>query len=48
VKTDKSAEDIIYSTVEGGWEPHYVVIYGNVAKELEILAHMLNIEVERY
>lgn len=48
VKTDSSAEKIIYSTVEGGWEPHYVVIYGEVATELEILAHMLNISIERY
>lgn len=48
VKTDSLAEKIIYSTVEGGWEPHYVVIYGNVATELEILAHMLNISIERY
>ena len=48
VKTDSLAEKIIYSTVEGGWEPHYVVIYGDVATELEILAHMLNISIERY
>ncbi len=48
VKTDSFAEKIIYSTVEGGWEPHYVVIYGDVATELEILAHMLNISIERY
>ena len=48
VQTDASAEQIIYSTVEEGWEPHFVVIYGDVSKELEILAHMLNISVERY
>ena len=48
VQTDAKAEEIIYSTVEGGWEPHYVVIYGDVSKELEILAHMLNISIERY
>ena len=48
VQTDASAEQIIYSSVEGGWEPHFAVIYGDVSKELEILAHMLNISVERY
>ncbi len=48
VKTDGNAENIIYSTVKDGWEPHYVVIYGDVAGELEILSHMLNIEVVRY
>lgn len=47
VKTDGSAEDIVYKTVEEGWEPHYVVVYGNVADELEILADMMNIEVLR-
>ncbi|WP_029233489.1 fucose isomerase [Butyrivibrio sp. VCB2006] len=44
VKTDGSAEEIIYKTVEEGWEPHYVVIYGDVANELEILAHMLGMK----
>ena len=48
VKTDGNAENIIYSAVKDGWEPHYVVIYGDVAGELEILSHMLNIEVVRY
>jgi L-fucose isomerase-like protein len=44
VKTNGNAKEIIYTTVEQGWEPHYVVIYGNVAKELEILAGMLSIQ----
>lgn len=48
VETDKSAEEIIYSTVEGGWEPHYVVIYSDVADELEILSHMLGLKAERF
>ena len=48
VKTDSSAKDIIYTTVEQGWEPHYVVIYGNVAKELEILANMLGMGTLRF
>lgn len=48
VKTDASAEKIVYETVEAGWEPHFVVAYGDVAAELEILAHMYNIEVQKY
>ncbi|MCR5354438.1 MAG: fucose isomerase, partial [Lachnospiraceae bacterium] len=48
VKTDASAEKIVYETVEAGWEPHFVVAYGDVVAELEILAHMYNIEVQKY
>lgn len=48
VRTDAKAEEIIYKTVEDGWEPHFVVIYGNVTSELEILANMLNINVVKY
>lgn len=45
VRPDGNAKEIIYKTVQDGWEPHYVVIYGDVASELEILAHMLNLNV---
>ncbi len=48
VKTETLAETIVYETVEAGWEPHFVVAYGNVAAELEILAGMLNMEVQKY
>ncbi len=48
VKTNASAKEIIYTTVEQGWEPHYVVIYGDVAKELEILANMLGMDTLRF
>ena len=48
VKTADSAEKIIYNTVKDGWEPHYAVIYADVADELEILAHMLDMEVLRF
>ncbi len=47
VKTDNNAEKIIHNTVLEGWEPHYVVAYKDIADELEILGHMLNISVER-
>ena len=45
VKTDHDARDIIAKSVKSGWEPHFVVIYGNVAEELAMLAHMLGMEV---
>ena len=48
VKTENSAEELIHTAVERGWEPHFIIIYGDHAEELEILSHMLDIEVERY
>lgn len=48
VKTEHSAEEIVYRSVRDGWEPHFVIIYGDVAKELEMLGHMLNMEVCLY
>lgn len=48
VKTETDAKKIVYESVEAGWEPHFVVIYGDVTQELEILAKMYNMEVEKY
>ena len=48
VRTNASAEAIVNTTVKEGWEPHYAVIYGNCADSLEILGHMLGLEVERF
>ena len=48
VKTDACAQEIVRKTVEDGWEPHYAVIYGDTADELEILAHMLDISTVRF
>ncbi len=48
VETDTKAEEIINRSVRDGWEPHYVVVYGDVSRELEILGDMLNIPVCRY
>ncbi|MCR5229008.1 MAG: hypothetical protein K6D03_02680 [Solobacterium sp.] len=48
IQTDANAEKIIYDCVQEGWEPHFAVIYGDKADALEILGHMLNIEVIRY
>ncbi len=48
VRTDACAEEIVQKTVEDGWEPHYAVIYGDVADELCILAHMLGMKPVRF
>lgn len=45
VKTEHSAEDIVNRTVADGWEPHYVVVYGDVAEQLSVVGHMLGVEV---
>lgn len=44
VKTEHEAKDIIVKSIKSGWEPHFVVIYGDVAEELIMLAHMLGME----
>lgn len=48
VKAETDAKKIVYESVEAGWEPHFAVIYGDVAQELEILAKMYNMKVEKY
>ena len=48
VKTVNYSRQIVERSVTDGWEPHFVVIYGDVQRELEILGNMLNIEVCRY
>ena len=47
VKMDGNVEKIVRSTIEGGWEPHFAVIYGDEADSLEVLGHMLDNEVQR-
>lgn len=48
VKTKSDAAELVDQSVRAGWEPHFVVIYGDVKVELEFLAHMLEIEVCTY
>ncbi len=48
VKAEHLAKEVVYNSVKEGWEPHFVVIYGNVAEELKVLGNMLNIEVCTY
>ena len=42
------AKEVVHSSVKAGWEPHFVVIYGDVAPELEKLANMTGAEICRY
>lgn len=48
VQTENNAKEIVCKSVKDGWEPHFVVIYGDVLEELSILGNMLNIEVCLY
>lgn len=48
VKTENNAAELVNQSVKDGWEPHFVVIYDDVADELEALGNMLNMEVWDY
>lgn len=48
VKTQADAKEVIEKSVKAGWEPHFVVCYGNVADKLTVLAHMLGAEVFQF
>ena len=48
VKTDNNAGDIVNRSVRDGWEPHFVVIYKDVSKELQIFGRLLGFDVHNY
>ena len=48
VKTKAPSKDVVSQSVKDGWEPHFVIAYGNIEKELEILANMLGLAVLKY
>ena len=48
IETKAESAKIIHECVLAGWEPHYAVIYEDVGEQLEMLAHMLDIEVVKY
>jgi len=48
VKVQRDVNELISTMVTDGWEPHFVVIYGDVSTELELLATILNIEICKY
>ena len=46
VKTDADASDLVHRSVLAGLEPHFVVAYGDISKELEALSRLLGIPLE--
>lgn len=48
VKTDMPSGDLVNKSVKDGWEPHFAVVYADVAQELEIFGRMLGLEVFNY
>lgn len=48
IKTDNSVRNIVESSVKAGFEPHFAVIKGRHAAELEALAQMLEMPVYKY
>lgn len=45
IKTEGDAKEIVKGSVKQGWEPHFVIVYANVAKELKMMANMLGLEI---
>ncbi|WP_028306464.1 L-fucose/L-arabinose isomerase family protein [Desulfitibacter alkalitolerans] len=48
VKTDNDAGKIIADAVQAGWEPHFVLGYGDVSEAVKSLGRLLQIEVIEY
>lgn len=48
VKTNNPSKEIVRRSVLDGWEPHFVVAYGDIINELEILANMLGLAIYKY
>jgi len=48
VRADHPVDQIINASVKDGWEPHFVVIYGDVTEEIRTLAEFMGIEVCEY
>lgn len=48
VRTKNPVHELVSSSVKAGWEPHFIIIYGNVAEEIELLAELFQVEVVKY
>ena len=48
VKTASPTKAMVEKAVTDGWEPHFVVTYGDIVREIESLGRMLNIPVIHY
>ena len=48
VRLEGSAQEMLYSMLDEGWEPHYSLVYGDCVADLEELGSQLGIEVVSY
>ena len=48
VRTDENVKYLVYDSIKQGWEPHFVVAYGDIHRELKILCNMLDLEICEY
>jgi L-fucose isomerase-like protein len=48
VKTKSNAAVVIDKTVRDGWEPHYVVVYGDIVDTIKAYGNFMNIDVVEY
>jgi len=48
VQVQQNVNDLVTEMVTEGWEPHFVVIYGDVSEELKYLATILKHEICKY
>ena len=48
VQTEGNAKEIVSRSVKDGWEPHFVVAYGDVTAEITALADMLGMDLNIY
>ena len=48
VQTEQDARALVESAVQNGWEPHFVVAFGDAADALCALGKMLGIPVEKF
>ena len=47
-RSENPSYEVVDRSVRDGWEPHFAVIYEDIAEELEILGKMLGAEVIKY
>lgn len=48
VEVQQEVNAMITSMVKEGWEPHFVVIYDDIAEQLELLAEMFQCDIVKY
>ena len=48
VKTNSNAAEVVDKTVRDGWEPHYVVAYGDIIDTIKAYGNFMNIDVIEY